>query len=267
MYDLPTIATADTHEAVQHFNVYHQAASVASRFHSILALPEHGIDRGELGEKELKVWKEVGKEASELGKELSAEIRMQVAVEETEDELEKKREELIENTWNEEMKEEGVFGDGEQDLERRKMKNLVGKETSRLAVEKMQGENEEEVDRKLLEIERQVEERRKKMIEQAMANEGEIEEEEVGEVGEGDEASRSFREFLVAVSSRSRKLLLSSTNFALRRHCYIFLFRLSYSFLASLGSTFPSYLRYFCFRTSFSYRIRIFSFFITFDCS
>jgi len=194
MYNLPSLATADTTEALLHFKASHEAAAVGSEFQSVLALPEHGIDRGQVGEKELKVWDKAGKEASELGRDLSTEVRMQVAVEELEDDLEKKKEDFIEKSWNEESKEEGVFGGEEEDLERRRLKNLVGKEVAEVANERLRKEEEEA---KLLEIEKVVEERRKKMVEEALEIEREMAEAVEGNVegeGEGEEASRSFRE-------------------------------------------------------------------------
>ncbi|GAA5882343.1 hypothetical protein JCM16303_004079 [Sporobolomyces ruberrimus] len=185
MYNLPLLATNDSPESVLHFRVSQEAASIGKGFPSSLSLKEHGIDRSGLGEKEFEISREVGKGASEVGKSVVGDLRRRFAVEEREDALRRKREESIEEGWDRESKEEGMFGDEVEERERRKMKNLVGKEASEIGRERSMDPEEEEI--KLKEIEKQVEERRRKMVEEALEIEGQMKEEEDSAVEEESE--------------------------------------------------------------------------------
>ncbi|GAA6019731.1 hypothetical protein JCM11491_005232 [Sporobolomyces phaffii] len=168
MFDLPKLATAETEQAVLHFRVAHEAAARGRAHRSSLSLPNHGVDAGGVGARELRVWDAVAKEASEVGRSLSEEVRTQVAVEDTEEELVRKREEFIEENWERDPGEEGEFETADVKLERKRLKNLVGKEASRVAVEKMGDEGERE---QLEAIEGRVEEKREKLIEEAIERE------------------------------------------------------------------------------------------------
>lgn len=185
MYNLPLLATNDSPESVLHFRVSQEAASIGKGFPSSLSLKEHGIDRSGLGEKEFEISREVGKGASEVGKSVVGDLRRRFAVEEREDALRRKREESIEEGWDRESKEEGMFGDEVEERERRKMKNLVGKEASEIGRERSMDPEEEEI--KLKEIEKQVEERRRKMVEEALEIERQMKEEEDSAVEEESE--------------------------------------------------------------------------------
>ncbi|GAA6019755.1 hypothetical protein JCM11491_005241 [Sporobolomyces phaffii] len=165
MFDLPKLATAETEQAVLHFRVAHEAAARGRAHRSSLSSPNHGIDAGEVGAHELRVWDAVAQEASEVGRSLREEVRTQVAVEDTEEELVRKREEFIEENWERDPGEEGEFETAEVELERKRLKNLVGKEASRVAVEKMGDKGERE---QLEAIEGRVEEKREKLIEEAI---------------------------------------------------------------------------------------------------
>ncbi|GAA5914070.1 uncharacterized protein JCM6883_005868 [Sporobolomyces salmoneus] len=159
-----------------HSRIAHEAARAGSRFHSVLSLPNHGIDRGELGRVESELWPIVSKEASSIGKDMSTEVRVQVAVAETEEELVQKRGELIEKIWEGEVKEEGVLGGEEEEMvQRRRVKNRVGKEVAEVVKGK-----EEVIEGKLGEVERQIERRRKEVIKEALALETQMH-------GEGEE--------------------------------------------------------------------------------